>query len=165
MTERVYKIFLLVVLPLGIGFGIYLTWRPDSLLMFHIVEGTRAGDYVDELRTLAASGRNLLPHWVIFSLPYGLWVFSGTAAFCLIWPDRKTWASWAWISSIPILGISLEVLQAFLSPGLVAGFKLGTFDVTDLILLVLSSGLAIFVSTTPYKKKHNDQLLPKKKSD
>ncbi|PSR03535.1 MAG: hypothetical protein BRD54_03900, partial [Bacteroidetes bacterium SW_8_64_56] len=73
MTERVYKIFLLVVLPLGIGFGIYLTWRPDSLLMFQIVEGTRAGDYVDELRTLAASGRNLLPHWIIFSLPYSLW--------------------------------------------------------------------------------------------
>jgi hypothetical protein len=48
---------------------------------------------------------------------------------------------------------------------LVTGFRLGTFDVTDLILLVLSSGLAIFVSTVPYKKKHNDQLLSKEKPD
>jgi hypothetical protein len=81
-------------------------------------------------------------------------VFSGTAALGLIWPERRTWASWFWISSIPSLAIIAEILQAILSHEIksILGVRIGSFDVTDLILLALCGSLGALLSTIPFNE-------------
>ena len=64
-------IILLSLLIFSIGGIIYLTLRSESLIMFRWCEIIYIKEYVDNIRL-----PYILPNWIVFSLPDGLWVLS-----------------------------------------------------------------------------------------
>ncbi len=79
--------------------------------------------------------RNLnLPHWIIYSFPDASWVLFGTCMIAFIWGFRLS----SWIFFFPCVGILSEALQFFrVLPG--------TFDLIDVILLLLASVLPFLI--------------------
>lgn len=129
---------------LTIGGIIYMLYRTQSLLVFHLADNLGLTTWITHLRhdapILNVSG------WVVYSLPGGLWA----AAYILIieaithpWPQKKRML---WASSIPMCGIISELLQ-------VIDFLPGTFDIIDVICY--SVPLMLYIQLTSCLKQKN----------
>lgn len=106
-----------------VGGMIYLMFRSESLVMFRWCEMLHIKKYVDSLRI-----SYILPQWVIYSLPDGLWLCSYVLFVSAIWNfDLKQ--GWPYIFSLPAIAIGSELAQAF-------GWINGTFDWIDLVCYV-----------------------------
>ncbi len=131
------RIILTVIIPLLIGGLTYLLFRVDRLLMFKWFESIGLGQTIEAARHLI--GHSNFPPWTIFSLPDALWVFSFTNLMLIIWRDTFSLQSIPWIFIAPVIGLFSEIGQAF-------HIVHGTYDTTDMILILIASILP-FVST------------------
>lgn len=116
------------MLLLFLGGMIYVLYRPQTLLLFHVAGGLGMTDLIGQWRQMAMAWQPAA--FTVYCLPAGLWALSyvlivGTLAQSLS-PIRR----WIAVAFIPLLGIASEVLQA-------AGIVPGTFDWTDLTLYAL----------------------------
>ena len=91
---------LFVILPIGVGTGIYVGWRSTSLLVFGWM--ATCGVPQDFFRQTAN-----LPHPLLYSLPDGCWVFAGTSCMLMIWRRLH-----AWVFVFVALAICTEFGQA-----------------------------------------------------
>lgn len=124
------------IIPVIVGGLIYLTYRTDSLLMFSWFEKVQLKGAVDWLRSNNHLQNLKIPHWVKFSLPDALWLFSFTYMILLLWDFTINKQSIGWILLAPIVGLSSEVGQLIkIIPG--------TFDIVDLLLLLLAAILPL----------------------
>ncbi len=130
MTNRI-KTFLRLELPLITGGLIYILFRADSLVMFRWFDKLSATHLINSCRQHTVGQFNL-PNWVLYSLPDALWVFSFTSCMLVIWKYKFSVQSILWIFLAPIIGLLSEIGQAF-------HLVRGTFDYTDLILLLIAS--------------------------
>lgn len=135
VTNRT-KIFLQVVLPLLTGGLIYILFRADSLLMFRWFDKLGASDLISVCRQHTI-GQFSLPTWFIYSLPDALWIFSFTSLMLSIWRDKFSVQSIFWILVAPTIGLLSEIGQAF-------HVLRGTFDLFDLILILIASALPFY---------------------
>jgi hypothetical protein len=103
--------------------------------MFAWAEALRLRWAIDWSRDAAGVAIHSLPDWVIYSLPNALWAYALTAFMLRLWGRRLTRGSAPWILVGPLLAIGWEVGQ---SSGLVPG----TFDLTDLLFVVLALAAA-----------------------
>jgi hypothetical protein len=133
LSVRVAKI-LLATLTLFIGGMIYLLLRPDYLLMFSWLEFFGVGKMVDLLRSESMVFHRALPNWVIYSLPQGLWAFSGVLYFDSVW-KRPEAGHRVWILTFVVTALWAEVGQYM-------GYLPGHFGVYDFTVLTTSIGLA-----------------------
>ncbi|MSP70485.1 MAG: hypothetical protein EXR20_09445 [Bacteroidetes bacterium] len=131
------RLTLTVVIPLLIGGLTYILFRADSLVMFRWFDTIGLGQTIKTARQLI--GHSNLPAWTIFSLPNALWIFSFTSFMLIIWRDKFSRQSLFWIFIAPTIGLLSEVGQAF-------HFIRGTFDTTDLTLILIASILP-FITT------------------
>lgn len=116
------------MLLLFMGGMIYVLYRPQTLLLFHVAGGLGMTDLIGQWRQMATAWHPAA--FTIYCLPAGLWALSyvlivGTLAQSL--PAIRRWVA---VAFIPLLGIASEVLQA-------VGIVPGTFDWTDLTLYTL----------------------------
>lgn len=116
-------------IPISIGCLIYVFFRSKQLLLFHWIKFIGFHGLVDTIRHYTLPLKNILPNWVYFSLPNGLWVYSFNSAILLLWPNnglnKKLWLN------IPFsTGILIEVFQFF-------NFISGTFDILDIVFIIL----------------------------
>ena len=116
------------MLLLFMGGMIYVLYRPQTLLLFHVAGGLGMTELIGQWRQMATAWHPAA--FTIYCLPAGLWALSyvlivGTLAQCL--PAIRRWVA---VAFIPLLGIASEVLQAL-------GIVPGTFDWTDLTLYAL----------------------------
>lgn len=124
------------IIPVIVGGLIYLTYRTDSLLMFSWFEKVQLKGAVDWLRSNNHLQNFKIPAWVKFSLPDALWLFSFTYMILLLWDFTINKQSIGWILLAPIVGLSSEVGQLIkIIPG--------TFDIVDLLLLLLAAILPL----------------------
>lgn len=124
------------IIPVIVGGLIYLTYRTDSLLMFSWLEKVQLRGAVDWLRSNNHLQNLEMPGWVKFSLPDALWLFSFTYIVLLLWDFNINKQSIGWILLAPIVGLSSEFGQLFkIIPG--------TFDIVDVLLLLLASSLPL----------------------
>jgi len=131
--------FLNVILPLGLGSLIYLGWRTSSLRMFDWVDSLGLAGPVSALRNGLSESMPPLPDWVLYSFPDAAWVYSFTAVNWLIWGTTDSRERSFWLALGVLLAAGSELGQwASLVPG--------TFDPTDLGLIVLAAPLALFTS-------------------
>jgi hypothetical protein len=131
--------FLNVILPLGLGSLIYLGWRTSSLKMFDWVDSLGLTGPVSALREGLSESLPSLPDWVLYSLPDAAWVYSFTAVNWLIWGTTDSRERSFWLALAALLAGGSELGQwASLVPG--------TFDPTDLSLIVLAAPLALITS-------------------
>jgi len=143
---------IIVVIPVIIGILLYLTYRVETLKISKWLKYVGLESFLDFLRTDSFLQNLVIPDWIIYNLPFTLWVFSFTYLILTIWKFQISSKNILWICIIPIIAIFSEVSQAF-------GLIKGTFDFKDLIMIIVSSLfpfiIIIFIKLKPnnYEKK------------
>jgi len=117
MSSRLKLIFHFFI-SIAIGAGIYLLFRPQTLLVFKWIKIFG----IEEILFL----RNVVdvntPKWFIYSLPDGLWVYGSTILMWAIWHDKFVF----WLYIPIICALLTEVLQMI-------GSICGTFCLIDVV--------------------------------
>jgi hypothetical protein len=120
-----------VLLPLLLGGFIYLAARPTALTFV---------DYAPFGWT------KLLPNWVIFNLPDGLWSYAFLSFTLILWRNSASLSAKFWIMTAFSLGILLEIGQYF---HLISG----TFDGLDVLVYLIFN----LLSVTQFNAKKNEK--------
>ena len=136
--SSVFFVLLNTLIPVLVGGLVYLSWRTDSLYMFHWLKRTGLDESVLLLRETLSSTKQYLPRFVLYSLPDAAWVYSCSFFMIWLWKDGPKWKLWLWGSIGAVLGIGGELGQSY-------GIIPGTYDTVDLLLCTLSVVLAISV--------------------
>lgn len=102
-----------------LGVSIYLLWRDEHLLIHRILHASGLDVLIVPLRKSVAD--IIVPEWIRFALPDGLW----SASYILL-IDVFVKRGILWTSVIPIIGILSEFFQ-------LNGWLPGTFDIADLL--------------------------------
>ena len=126
------------LLTMLVGGLLYVLWRSDSLFMFGWFRSLGAERIVAGLRAAARPYRNNVPDWAIYSLPQGLWCFSGLIALRAIWqrvPDSPGLYIWS---------VAFAVACFTLEWGQLLGMVPGQFDRVDLAFLAAASVTACY---------------------
>ena len=127
-----YHISLILIV---IGGLLYLSFRPDFLLMFGWADFLGLDNVVHQLRNQTAFMLTAMPEFIIYSLPNGLWIFSFGVLMLAIWGIHQPFQTYIWTAALLAVGISSEVLQ-------ITGLIPGTFDILDVVAYL---GGALFV--------------------
>jgi hypothetical protein len=109
------------------GVLIYALFRNANLLVFAL---TGKIPLWEQLYRRGASG-GLFFNILVYNAPDGLWLLSGILYIRALWLEQKTKAR-VYIFSLCFLALLFELLQCF-------GVMPGTFDVLDLIVMVLTA--------------------------
>jgi len=110
----------------------YISFRPDTLKMFHFFKVFGLLDYLEELQHNPAR----VPSWMLYNLPDGIWLFAYSILIGCFW-NFKIKDCWMFILVMPFICIPHEFLQGL-------GIMHGTYDPSD----VLAYLLAIMVGFT-----------------
>lgn len=112
-----------------IGGLIYLAYRSNTLLMFEWFTDIGLITDVEALREYCSEF--LLPNWIIYSFPDGLWLLSYMLLVDAIWGEGYGNQHLLWLLILPIIALISELMQLFIS-------QLGTFDIMDLTCYVVA---------------------------
>jgi len=136
--SSIFVLSLNVVLPILLGGVIYLSWRKDSLYMFHWFKVLRLNDAIMLLRGTFTPVKNYLPEFVLYSLPDAAWVYALTFFMIWLWKDEAKMKLIFWGSIGVVLGIGGEFGQMF-------GYVHGTFDFVDLLFCSIAAVSAAII--------------------
>ncbi len=137
----------LSALAIFVGGLIYILLRPSEPIFFSWISITGLDQLISATRSLSPALGQLLPEWLVFSLPNGLWAFAYALLITSIWSGSRSWLRYPWLASIPLLVLGFEILQ---HPGIIPG----TFCIQDMALGTVGLVLGIFVGTM--KTKNNN---------
>ena len=104
----------------------YVTFRPDTLKMFHWFKVFGLLDYLAELQQNPAR----VSFWVLYNLPDGVWLFAYSILIGCIW-NFKVRDCWMFILVMPFICIPHEFLQGL-------GVMHGTYDPNDVLAYLLA---------------------------
>jgi hypothetical protein len=135
MYQKRYYNIIIALLPLFFGGLIYICYRNENIVLFSWMQYFNI-NYT--LLRLLYTENNLFVKFIIFSLPNGLWVLSGLLLLQVLIKDEKKLLSLYSIIFI-IISIIIEISQLY-------SFLPGTFDINDLIAIILFSGVGLCVS-------------------
>lgn len=130
METALRRGFFHVCLPIFAGAAIYAIFRPGNLRMFVWADSLGIAPFLMSVRGAAPQGAGI-PHWVVYSLPNGLWGYAVMAFLILVWRDSQPFARYTWIGCGVALTIGSELGQFF-------GYVPGTFDGLDLLICLLA---------------------------
>jgi len=147
---KVRNLIFKVILPLSVSIIIYLLFRPLTLKGYNLID-TQIIIQLREFRYYLNDIISIIPKWVIYCLPDGLWIYSFTSAMILIFEKKPHQLIFI---SLPILMAYIhELCQLFL-------INYGTFDSFDLLTYCVFYFFSIFSFYSPknylalFKKKH-----------
>ena len=151
MVGKYSRIVVHVILPLVLGGMIYVCLRDTDMRMFQWFDLIGAGPPISRLRVAAAPLQKVIPFWIQFSLPNGLWVYSLTGFLALVWSGTNSRFKLLWLSLGLFLGVGAEFGQAI-------AVIPGEFDLVDLSLCIIAAPLALLTtSNLPLvKRRLND---------
>lgn len=137
--QRLGRVLLHIVLPLGVGSLIYILWRTPMLRVFRWSDALGIATGVFRLRHLFAPYGKILPAWALFNLPAALWMYAMAAWFelALLGSDRRY--RWIWLSIALCLGVGSEL-------GQLCHVVPGTFDGKD-VAFYLAGWIAAIICT------------------
>ena len=127
-----------------LGSALYLLFRPTTLLMFHWADALGLTHSIGTMRVWIDGFDRHFPNWVVFSLPFALYVSSYMFFIESIWINSTSRARPGWFWSIPITAICSELTQ-------IKHIIPGHFDLGDLLALIAAIILGFFM-TCHYKK-------------
>jgi hypothetical protein len=148
MKSKLVKL-LIGTMSIFLGGMIYVLFRKDSLLMFHWFDFIGCLQIIEHLRAHSVYLIKLLPSWVIYSLPTGLWLFGGILLFSSIW-GKIVYVKIIWITLFALVAIGSELGQYF-------GLVRGTYDLMDLIVMVISIATAVFIDYIFFNREHYEK--------
>ena len=140
-TRLNFKKILLAGLPLFSGGLIYLLFRPGTLRIFKWLDLAGLREPLEILRVHTLQLVPLMPEWLIYSLPNGLWAFSYAFIITAAWWKQSGYLKYFWLISVPIVGLGYELLQ-------LKGAIPGTFCYQDLIFCTvgITAGFALAIN-------------------
>ena len=147
-TMRIKLTIIHVIIPLLLGATLYISFRSISLRMFDWFRIIEADKIALGVRNLLNPIKSYLPTWTYFSLPDGLWAYSFSSAFIILWSNQfKIGKYWLLLPFLSSCGIELA-----------QGLKIfpGTFDFMDLTFCFSALLLSIII-LTPKKEKNETQ--------
>ncbi len=121
-----------ILIPLLIGGTIYLLFRPDTLILFRILDFFKI-EQVDVSRTALSKYSQYIPQWVVYCLPNALWVYSFSMYIEHVWRGEKIGKIFVYCTYL--LSLLLELLQYF-------QIISGTFSFGDLISILIACALS-----------------------
>lgn len=136
------------LISIVLGGVIYVLFRDQSLLMFSWFDVIGLTPVIVSARDIVSPISLIIPKWFFFSLPNSMWAFGGILLFCCIWRDcilEKT----LWIFVFLCISIGSEI-------GQLVGSIPGTYDPTDMVLMVIFILLAIFIGNTQNGRGERD---------
>lgn len=142
------NIYLLSLIPLFVGGIIYLSFRPDTLLMFRWTDKIGASGVIDILRTYSSNYMSALPGWVIYSLPNALWLMSFSLVMSITWRGNVRMAT-LWCSLLYALSLASELMQWY-------GLVRGTADIFDAIAYSAGFLVLFLINRKSIHEKEND---------
>lgn len=126
---------------LCLGSFIYLFFRTTDLKMFHWLDTIGFLKQLLEIRQTLSPVKAIIPEWILFALPDGLWMFSYMSLILLVWKNTISRENIVWIFIIPFIAILSEIMQSLkIIPG--------TSDKLDLTMYLLGMSLPLIF----YKK-------------
>ena len=131
---------IIVVLSLTASLFVYLFYRTKKTIVVSLVLHIISEEYFQELRHWI---RSELPlnDFVIYSLPEGLWVMAATIMALPFIVEYKRYVFK--FMYIPLLfSVGLEILQLL-------NITRGRFDTADIVIVILSWFMAIFIGKSP----------------
>ncbi len=137
--QRLGRVLLHIVLPLGVGSLIYILWRTPTLRVFKWSDALGIASGVFRLRHFFAPCRQILPAWALFNLPAALWMYAMAAWFELALLGRDRRYRWIWLSIALCLGVGSEL-------GQLCQVLPGTFDGKD-VAFYLAGWIAAIICT------------------
>ena len=135
---RALKIFVGLIFLL-IGSYLYLKFRSETLLMFKWAKNLGLDFIVSSIRGSFESLNSDRMKYIIFSAPYGLWVISFCCFIGAIWHKDSSLSAIILRLIVPVIAVSSELLQF-------VGFLPGTFDINDLLVLIVSTIVGLTIS-------------------
>ena len=135
---RALKIFAGLIFLL-IGSYLYLKFRSETLLMFKWAKNLGLDFIVSSIRGSFESVNSDRMKYIIFSAPYGLWVISFCCFIGAIWHKDSSLSAIILRLIVPVIAVSSELLQF-------VGFLPGTFDINDLLVLIVSTIIGLVIS-------------------
>jgi hypothetical protein len=141
-SDTATDFFVHVVLPIGVGAGIYLGWRSTNLLVFQWLDTVGLTSWIPRPQIA-------LPRWVLYALPDACWAYAATSWMLLIWKQFVPWV---------YAGVSLAVLSEFgqligLVPGVYSHMDVG-FYITAFLLAGACNAKARLVNVRYYHNGH-----------
>ncbi len=119
---------ILSFIPLFIGGFLYVPFRTGNIIFLKYFHYFYQGSFIRK------SDWEIVPDWIIYSLPDALWILSFTYLMLSIWDFQISRENIFWIIIAPIIGIGSEIGQT-------TDFIGGTFDYMDLLLMLLAAGI------------------------
>ena len=130
------QLFFGSVVTVTFGSLIYVLFRSESLKMFNWLDAIACFEVTQSIRSNTLKVVEVIPDWILYSLPDGLWLSSYVCLVLLIWKNKINSESAVWIFGMPIMAIMSEVGQFFkIIPG--------TFDWMDMIMYVLGTAFPL----------------------
>ena len=134
-----------VLIPLLIGFFIYLFFREDSLLFFNWAEKINLYNILIKIRSIFNPNNLVFHNWMTQILPDALWCYSYSSCFIIVLNKQMDIKNF-WPLSIPFfVAVGFEFFQYF-------SILKGTFDLYDIFAYLLSVILSLFLLTKKSKK-------------
>ena len=127
------------LLALLVGGFIYIFLRPVPPIFFYWIQQIGFTEGLESARSTTLTITPLLPGWVVYSLPQGLWAFSYTLIMVGIWGRKRNLLAIFWLATIPLLVFGFEVLQ-------LAGVISGTYCPEDMLFNTAGILFGVLVS-------------------
>ncbi|MDR2878954.1 MAG: hypothetical protein LBV03_03475 [Fusobacteriales bacterium] len=120
-----------IIFPILLGGIIYVFFRSSNLLMFSWFKFLKLDGFIYFIRKYTVLYQKNIPYYALYSLPDGLWAYSFIAFLSLYFKNK-------FIYTLPgTIGAAVEILQLWFVPG--------TFDILDLIIIILCTLTIMFV--------------------
>ena len=132
----------------------YISFRPDTLKMFHFFKVFGLLDYLEELQHNPAR----VPSWILYNLPDGAWLFAYSILIACFW-NFKIKDCWMFVLVMPFICIPHEFLQGL-------GIMHGTYDPSDVLayLLAIMAGFTYIYIVHSLAFKDVDRVERRRKS-
>lgn len=135
------------ITPLFIGGVFYILFRSNTLNMFNWFEILGIDQIIKDLRGSFLSLKPIIPEWIIYSLPNGLWVYSFTSGILIIWGKLLTF----WLIVPLLTGVLVEFAQLF-------HFFPGTYDIIDFSIGILAFTGSVLIFNLKSNKHENQSI-------
>ena len=137
------------ILPTFFGGIIYIFFRDDSIYLIKLLKKNELFKYLQPLRSSLYTNNDIIPNWMCFSLPDGLWIYSLISSYFIVLKNKVEILFWI------IISIGLSVGVEFLQK---SNLHKGTFDWVDILFYVLGIIFSVFINLNKLQKNEEKSI-------
>lgn len=145
--QRCYLIGSLVVCLAGLL--LYLGYRVETLLMFNWLENMGGESTVRWIRGFLDAYPLARWQWLIFSLPFSLWILSYLLFITALWGKDKGREFYLYFFLVPCASLVIETMQ-------LTRWVPGHFDWVDVFFILAATGVGCLFLSLHAKGKSNE---------